>query len=287
MRSGFVSFVGRSGVGKSTLINRMIGSKVSITSPRKHTTRRPVRAVLQGEDAQAVLVDTPGLISKGSALGARMYSSARAEMASADLVVMVVDASKKFSDGDHHLLAQVAKLSSPQMVVVNKIDKVSPMALIQYLAALSRICEDVNVDPAGYFPVSAVSGSGVEELSSAVLSNLPEGAPYYPSDVVSDASEEEFLAELVREQLLLHLREELPSQVACTVTEWSWPYVRCEIWVASPSQKGIVIGKKGSVLASVGARVREQLHPGLYLDLIVKVKKDWYKSEATLDDLRL
>jgi len=287
MRSGFVSFVGRSGVGKSTLINRMIGSKVSITSPRRHTTRMPIRAVLQGKDAQAVLVDTPGLTSRGSALGARMYHSILAEMTDTDLVVVVFDASKRLTGGDRHLLSQVAQQPSSSMMVANKVDRISSAALLQYLAALSQLCESMGVDPIGYFPVSATTGSGVDTLEATILNNLPEGIPYYPSEVVSDISDEKFLAELVREQLLLHLREELPSQVACTVTEWSWPYVRCEIWVASSSQKGIVIGKKGSVLAAVGTKVREQLQSELYLDLIVKVKKDWYKDETALDELQL
>lgn len=312
--SGFAAVVGRPNVGKSTLINRIVGTKVTITSPRPNTTRSQVRGVLNRPGAQVVFVDTPGLHKPRTALGERMNDSASSSMDDVDVVIAMVEATGAIGPGDRMVLTQASRrvrslarvadlerevgvdggdgVGQPTLlVVVNKIDRVDDNGVLTHLTAVSEVIESLAEEdgsvpvPVEYFPVSASEGDGVDALVDAVLSRMPAGPRYYPEGMVTDVAEAFWVADLVREQLLLRVEDELPHSIACRVTEWEWPRVRCEILVERDSQKGIVIGKGGSTLKEVGTAVRKQMPPGAYLELFVRVEKRWQHREDALDRL--
>jgi len=276
MRSGFATLVGRPNVGKSTLLNRILGTKVAIVSDKPQTTRTQVRGVLTRSDAQVVFVDTPGMHKPRTLLGERLNDTAASALGDVDVACLVIDATAPVGPGDRFIASRLRKHS---LVVVNKVDAASRADV---LAQLERAAE---FDFDEYFPVSARTGEGVGALVEAVISRLPDGPLYYPDDMVTDVPEAFWVAELVREQLLAVAREELPHSLACAVTEWEWPRIRCEILVERESQKGIVIGKGGEVLKKVGTAVREQLPEGAYIELFVKVDKDWQRRPKALDRL--
>jgi GTPase len=276
VRSGFVAVVGRPNVGKSTLVNRILGTKVSIVSDKPQTTRNQVRGVLNRPDAQVVFVDTPGVHKPRTLLGTRLNDTAVSAVGDVDVVVLVIDATAPLGRGDRFVAARVP---GDAVVVVNKVDAASRAQVLAQLAAAGQL------ERAEYFPVSAVTGEGVDALVDALVARLPEGPAYYPDDMVTDVPEAFWVAELVREQLLAVTRDELPHSIACLVTEWEWPRIRCEILVERDSQKGIVIGRRGAVLKEVGTRVRHQLPPGAFLELFVKVDKDWQRHAKALERL--
>jgi len=267
VRSAFVSLVGRPNVGKSTLLNALIGKKISIVSDKPQTTRTRVRGILNEDDAQLVFVDTPGLHKASTALGERVNATALESMRDVDIVCLVVDASQPFGSGDKWVSEQLD--ISKAIVVLNKVDAVSSAKVLAQLNALSQL------GAAEYFPISAKSGEGIEQLIAELVKRAPDGPAMYPSEMVSETPQAEWVAELVREQLLAVTRDELPYSIATRVTEWEWPRVRCEIVVERESQKGMVIGKAGSVLKSVGIEVRKQMPDGAFLELFVVVDKDW------------
>jgi GTP-binding protein Era len=291
-RSGFVSIVGRPNVGKSTLVNRMVGTKVSITSANPNTTRRPVRGVLHRPGVQVVFVDTPGVHRPRTALGQRLNDQVDDVLADVDVVVAVLDARKPTGPGDRRVLGRAADAGAPLLVVVNQVDRAPAHAVLDRLAEGHRVLEgDRGPDAmAGessteYFPVSAVTGAGVDALVAAIIDRLPSGPPYFPEHMVTDAPEAFWVAELVREQLLSRVRDELPHAIACRVAEWEWPRVRVEIVVERESQKGIVIGRGGLLLRDVGTRVRAQLPPGTFLELRVIVEPDWQERPEAIQRL--
>jgi GTP-binding protein Era len=277
VRSGFVTLVGRPNVGKSTLLNAILDRKVSIVSDKPQTTRTQVRGVLNRPDLQIVFVDTPGIHKPRTLLGERLNSSATGAIGDVDVVCLVVDATAPIGPGDRFVASRVP---SDAVVVVNKVDLASPTQVLEQLARAAE-----QLDLAHYFPVSAMTGDGVGELVAHLIDRLPVGPQYYPDDMVTDVPEAFWVAELVREQLLAVARDEVPHSIATRVTEWEWPRIRCEILVERDSQKGIVIGKKGAVLKAVGTAVREQLPPGAFLELFVKVDKDWQRRPKALERL--
>ncbi|HVF73960.1 MAG TPA: GTPase Era [Acidimicrobiales bacterium] len=276
MKSGFATFIGRPNVGKSTLLNRILGTKVSIVSDKPQTTRTQVRGVLNRPDSQIVFVDTPGIHKPRTVLGERLNDTAVGALGDVDVVLFVIDATAPLGRGDRFVAARVPPTA---LCVVNKIDKASRDEVLQQLTAAG------GLELAEYFPVSAKSGDGLDELVDAIESRLPEGPKYYPDDMITDVPEAFWVAELVREQLLAVTREEVPHSIACRVTEWEWPRIRCEIIVERDSQKGIVIGKNACVLKEVGIRARAQLPEGAYLELFVKVDKDWQDRTKALERL--
>jgi GTPase len=313
-RSGFVAVVGRPNVGKSTLVNAMVGTKVSIVSPRPNTTRSQVRGVLNRPDAQIVFVDTPGLHKPRTALGERMNESATSSLDDVDAVVALVEATGAVGPGDRMVLAHSvqrvramarsaalalelggadpAAVGRPTlMVVVNKIDKVGGDGVLGHLTGVSEAVAELDAEAGGdpvpveYFPLSAATGEGVSGLVDTLVACLPVGPRYYPDGMVTDVAEAFWVADLVREELLHRVADELPHSIACRVTEWEWPRVRCEILVERDSQKGIVIGKGGATLKEVGTAVRAQMEPGAYLELFVRVEKRWQQREDSLDRL--
>lgn len=297
MRSGFVTIVGRPNVGKSTLLNAIIGEKVTITSPRPNTTRRQIRGVLTSNDVQVVFVDTPGLHRPKTKLGDRLNVSAMESFHDVDVIIAMIEANSSIGPGDRMVLKrslEVAAADGPElMVVVNKVDLAKPdqtaAQLLAGLSALEEIAQDLGAaalevaTATEIFPVSAKKGSGVEHLVDAVVERLEEGPQYYPDDMRSDQSDASHVAELVREQLLAKTRDELPHAIHCRVVEWEDNHIRVEILVERESQKAIVIGKGGEVLKEVGTQVRKQLPEGTYLELFVKVEKRWQSRPEMLD----
>jgi GTPase len=276
VKSGFVSIVGRPNVGKSTLLNQMMGTKVSIVSDKVQTTRTQVRGVLNRDDAQVIFVDTPGINKPQTLLGQRLNDTAYEATSDVDVVVFVVDAMQPMGTGDRFVAERIPQ---DALVVVNKVDRATKSAVLEQLVAVGEL------DRAAYFPISAKTGQGVDALLEAIVERLPEGPQYYEDDVLSDVPESFWVAELVREQLLAVLDQEVPHSIATRVTEWEWPRIRCEILVERDSQKGIVIGKGGEVLKEVGIRVREQLPKGAFIELFVKVSKDWQRDSKVLERL--
>lgn len=277
MRSGFITLVGRPNVGKSTLVNAMCGQKVSIVSDKPQTTRTRVMGIRTTEDAQLVFVDTPGLHKPVTALGERVNATALDSVHDVDVVCLVIDATKPFGSGDQWVASH---LDLPNTILIlNKCDAVKDTEVMRQLVQAS------GLGAAEYFPVSAKTGKGIPELVAQLSARLPEGPLYFPEETVSDQPEELWVAELVREQLLAVTHDELPYSIATRVTEWEWPRIRVEIIVERDSQKGMVIGKGGSVLKEVGKRARAQLPEGCFLELFVKVDKDWQRKPDRVERL--
>ena len=276
-RSGFVTLVGRPNVGKSTLVNQLLGQKVTIVSDKPQTTRTEVRGVLTRPGVQAVFCDTPGIHKPRTLLGERLNDTARAALADMDVVLFLVEADGPIGRGDAFIAEGLPR--DRTVLVVNKVDRVGRDRVAEQLVAASGFAFDE------YFPISARTGDGVDALREHVLGRLPEGPRYYPDDMVTDVPEAFWVAELVREQLLAVVQEELPHSIATRVTEWEWPRIRCEVLVERDSLKGIVIGRKGSVLKQVGTAARAQLPEGAFLELVVRVDKGWQRHPKALDRL--
>jgi len=276
-RSGFVTFVGRPNVGKSSLVNTICGHKVSIVSDKPQTTRHRIMGVLTRPDAQVVFVDTPGLHKPVTALGERVNATALDSTADVDVTCLVLDATMAFGKGDRWVANRIDIADS--VVIVNKIDIARREQVLAMLTAASEL------GAAEYFPVSATSGDGISALVEHLVGRLPPGPKYFPDDEISDLPEERWVAELVREQLLAVTHDELPYSIATQVVEWEWPRIRVDILVERDSQKGMVIGKGGSVLKQVGERARAQLPEGVFLELRVKVDKDWQRRPDRVERL--
>jgi len=278
-RSGFVSVVGRPNVGKSTLVNRILGEKVTITSPSPNTTRTAVRGILNGDGFQAVFVDTPGVHRPRTALGERLNDAAAATFGDVDVSILVLDGAAAIGRGDRFV---ADRLGPGVVVALNKIDVSGPSRTLSQLDAAAT---QLGLEDAEFFPISARSGKGVGALVDHVTGRLPPGPLYYPIEVVRDVPDPVFVAELVREQLLKVAREELPHSIACRVTEWEWPHITVEILVERDSQRGIVIGRGGAVLKAAGSAVRAELPEGAYLELKVRVERDWQRRPEVISRL--
>lgn len=276
-RSGFVTLVGRPNVGKSSLVNAICGHKVSIVSDKPQTTRHRVMGVLTRPDAQLVFVDTPGLHKPVSALGERVNSTALESVVDVDVQCLVLDATAPFGRGDRWVADRLDIAAA--VVIVNKIDRATPTQVMDMLGAAA------GLGAAAYFPVSARTGEGLAALLDDLVERFSEGPRYFPADETSDMPDEQYVAELVREQLLAVTRDELPYSIATRVVEWEWPRIRVDIVVERESQKGMVIGAGGRILKAVGQRTREQLAPGVYLELRVKVDKDWQRRPDRVERL--
>ena len=277
MRSGFVSFVGRPNVGKSTLLNAICGKKVSIVSDKPQTTRNRIRGVLTTAETQLIFVDTPGIHKAVSALGERVNATAIESTKDVDVVCLVIDATQTFGTGDKYVSSHIDM--SKAVVILNKIDRAEPAKILRRLQALSAL------GAAEYFPISAKTGDGVTELTAYLASRMPEGDLLYPVDMVTETPDSVWIAEVVREQLLENTHEELPYSIATRVTEYEPPRIRCEIVVERESQKGMVIGKNGSMLKIVGTNVRRQLPSGTFLELAVVVDKNWQQRPERVERL--
>jgi GTP-binding protein Era len=276
-RSGFVTLLGRPNVGKSSLVNAICGRKISIVSDKPQTTRHRIMGVLTRPDHQVVFVDTPGLHKPVTALGERVNATALKAGVGVDVTCLVLDATKRFGKGDRWVADRID--ISDSIVIVNKIDIARPEQVLEMLGAAGQL------GAREYFPVSARTGEGIEGLVDRLVADLPPGPKFFPDDEISDLPEERWVAELVREQLLAVTRDELPYSIATQVVEWEWPRIRVDIVVERESQKGMVIGKGGAILKQVGERARAQLPEGVYLELRVKVDKNWQRRPDRVERL--
>ncbi len=290
-RSGFVALAGRPNVGKSTLVNAMVGHKVAIVSDKPQTTRRAIRGVLTVPDRfQLVLTDLPGVQRPRDALTARMQRRVESELAEADGALFVVSGEQGVGGaGDRFIAEAVGRARVPAVIAVNKVDRLDrPHTVLALQAAAELGLEDAEV-----FPISARTGKGVPALVEYLASLLPEGPFYYPSEDFSDQSESITLAELVREQVLLRTRQEVPHAVEVQVDEIEQHAaviaVRATMWVETESQKGILIGARGNMIKAIGTAARKELERELgervHLDLSVRVRRSWRADDALLDRL--
>ncbi len=293
-RAGFAAVIGRPNVGKSTLVNQMVGEKVTITSSTPHTTRRAVRGIHTDDEVQVVFVDTPGLHRPRTSLGHRLNEAARGAAGDVEVVMALVDAGAPLGAGDRTALTtmlEAADRGARALVVVNKADRVARGPVADQLLAVVRVVEDLarargrheSAEAVEYFAVSARTGAGVDRLLAVVRDAMPESPFLFPPDEVSDATGPEWVAELVREQLVRRTREELPHSIHCRVTTYEWPHITVEIVVERESQKGMVIGRGGALLKDVGTAARRDLPEGTFLELRVVVEPDWQRRADTLD----
>ncbi len=296
-RSGFASLVGRPNVGKSTLTNALVGTKIAITSPRPQTTRHAIRGIVHRADAQLVLVDTPGLHRPRTLLGERLNNVVKTTWAAVDVVAVCLAATDPVGPGDRFLVAELAKVAkTPKIAVVTKTDLVSADQLVGYLTSVATLGDRAGVTWTDIVPVSAVTGFQVGLVADLLVAQLPTGPPLYPDGDLTDEPEATLVAELIREAALDGVREELPHSIAVLVEEIGpregrpddKPLIDIEayLFVERQTQKGIVIGKGGARLKHVGSTARKQIEALLgtpvYLDLHVKVAKDWQRDPKQL-----
>jgi GTPase len=299
-RSGFACLVGRPNAGKSTLTNALVGTKVVITSDRPQTTRHLVRGIVNRPGSQLVLVDTPGLHRPRTLLGERLNDLVRTTWAEVDMVGVCFPADQRVGPGDRFLVSELARVRrTPRIAIATKSDLAAPQRMVEHLASIAELGEELSMEWDEIVPVSATSGDQVGLLADLLVSRLPEGPPLYPEGDVSDAPEEQLVAELVREAALEGVREELPHSIAVVVEEMSLREGRpadrplldvyANLFVERESQKSIVIGTKGARLKDVGSRARHQIEALLgtpvYLDLRVKLAKDWQRDAKQLHRL--
>jgi GTP-binding protein Era len=291
VKSGLVALVGRPNVGKSTLLNALLGQKLAIVSDKPQTTRSVVRGVLHRPEGQAVLVDTPGLHKPRTLLGQRLNDLVRGTLSEVDLILMLVDAAAGVGPGDRFLAGELAKVATPRFCVVNKMDAAPRARMAAALQAAGTLADFAEI-----VPVSARTGDQLDLLVELVMRHLPEGRPLYPEGHTSDEPEQHLVAELIREKALTRVRDELPHSVAVLVEEMGPDperedllVIRAFLFVERASQKPIVVGKGGSVLRDIGTRARAELEAlfgtQVYLDLRVKVAKEWQRDPRQLSRL--
>ncbi|MEU0534295.1 GTPase Era [Amycolatopsis tolypomycina] len=289
-RSGFACFVGRPNAGKSTLTNALVGTKVAITSSKPQTTRHAIRGIVHREDAQLVLIDTPGLHRPRTLLGERLNDIVHTTWSEVDVVGFCVPANEKIGPGDKFIAAELQKIAkrTPVVGIVTKTDLVQPQQVAEQLLALQEV-----MDFAELVPVSAVDGFQVGTLADLLVQRLPEGPQLYPGGELTDEPEQTLVAELIREAALEGVRDELPHSIAVTVEEMlpregrdDLIDVHAFLYVERPSQKGIILGHKGERLREVGAAARRNIERLLgskvYLDLHIKVAKEWQRDPRQL-----
>ncbi len=296
-RSGFACFVGRPNAGKSTLTNALVGDKIAITSSKPQTTRHAIRGLVHRDDAQLVLVDTPGLHRPRTTLGQRLNDLVRTTWAEVDTIALCLPADEKVGPGDRFLVKELAALrGKPVLAVVTKTDLVTPDRVGEQLLAIQAAGQEAGLEWRDVVPVSAVAHDQVDLLADLLVATLPEGPALYPDGQLTDEPEEVLVAEVVREAALEGVRDELPHSIAVVVEEVvpregrpaDRPLldVRVNVFVERDSQKGIIIGKGGSRLREIGASSRGQIERILgtpvFLDLHVKVAKDWQRDPKQL-----
>jgi GTP-binding protein Era len=290
-RSGFVSLVGRPNVGKSTLVNRLVGTKVAIVSDRPQTTRTQIRGVRTTPTSQLVLLDTPGIHKPRTLLGERTNDRARTTLEEVDVVCLLIEANAAIGSGDRFVAGLVQQVDTPKVLVVSKTDLATRVAVGEQLATASAALGDFDA----YVPLSSQTGDGVDALVGELEARLPAGPEYYPGGVVTDQPETFLVAELVREKLLRVARDELPHSITVTAEELEPDrdddVLRYEVkvLVERESQKGMVIGKGGAVIRDAGTLARHELEALLgapvHLDTKVKVERDWQRRSHALDRL--
>jgi GTP-binding protein Era len=289
-RSGFVSVVGRPNVGKSTLVNQLAGQKVSIVSEKPQTTRNRIMAVVNRPGGQLVLLDTPGIHKPSHRMNERMVETALRSVSQADVALWLVDITQEFGAGDRHVCGVLAEARKPVVLGINKIDAVPKPRILPAIERYRHLLELAEV-----VPLSALSGENVELLAQRLLALLPEGEPLYPDDFLTDQPERFFVAELVREKILLRTRQEIPYSSGVVIDsfkeEEGLTRIEASILVERDGQKGILIGKGGAMLKRIGSEARAEIESFLgrkvYLGLYVKLREHWREDQRTLEDMGL
>jgi GTPase len=286
-KSGFVTIIGRPNVGKSTLLNHVIGQKIAIMSDKPQTTRNKIQAVYTTEEAQIIFIDTPGIHKPKHKLGDFMTRTAQQTLNEVDLILFVINAEEGYGRGDQFIIDRLQHVNNPVFLVVNKIDAVHPDELLPLIDLYRN-----KIDVAEVIPISALKGNNVSTLLTQILSYMEEGPQFYPEDQVTDHPERFIAAELIREKVLHLTREEIPHSVAVVIEEMkvreekNVVFVNATIIVERSSQKGIIIGKQGKMLKEIGKRARVDIETLLgskvFLELYVKVQNDWRNRQKQL-----
>lgn len=287
-KSGFVSLIGRPNSGKSTLLNRFVGEKVSIVTDKPQTTRNIIRGIVTRPEGQIVLLDTPGIHKPIHRMNERMMKYVRDAMSEVDLLLLLVDASASFGRGDEFTLELVKPLSVKKILLPNKIDRIAKKDLLPLIDHYSKLAAFDEV-----IPISALNGENVEMLLQQIFKYLPEGPQYYPADQITDQQERGLAAEIIREKLIVATRDELPYSTAVVIDRFEEGEkihrIYASIFVDRESQKAIVIGKGGEVLKAVGTEARKEMESffgrKVFLELHVKLKKGWRDNEEALRSL--
>lgn len=288
--SGYVSIIGVPNVGKSTLLNVLLGEKLAIVTPKPQTTRNRIAGILTTEDYQIIFLDTPGILNPKYRLQEKMVKAAFSAIESADLILFMIDMGNISSDEtESKILGQIQQADKKVILVMNKIDLIPHPTLLPLMESYRQ-----EFDFEEIMPISATLGGGIADLMDVIVKNLPEGPAYYPEDEISDMPERFFVAETIREKVFLRTQQEIPYASSVLVEEFKEreegkAYIRAVIYVERDSQKGILIGKGGRTLKTIGQLAREDiekfLQRSVYLDLWVSVKKDWRKKERDLEEL--
>ncbi len=288
-KSGFIGIIGRPNVGKSTLMNQLVGQKIAITSPVAQTTRNRLRGILTTPEAQVIFVDTPGIHKPHHQLGRVLVQNAKIAVDSVDVVLFVVDASLEAGGGDRYIVDLLSRTETPVILGLNKIDQQSP----DFQQLDSTYTQMIQPHPWQMVKFSALSGEGLADLQQLLIELLEPGPYYYPPDLVTDQPERFIMGELIREQILLLTREEVPHSVAIAIDKVeeapTITRVLATIYIERSSQKGILIGQGGSMLKAIGSAAREQIQKliagKVYLELFVKVQPKWRQSRFHLAEL--
>lgn len=288
MRSGFVALIGRPNVGKSTLMNRLIGQKIAITSPRPQTTRNRIQTVYTEERGQIVFVDTPGIHKAKNRLGDYMMNIARQSMRDVDVILWLVEPCGEIGEGERHILTQLRNIKIPVILVINKIDTVKKPELLKYIDAYRRVYDFSEI-----IPVSAITGENTQDILDTLYGYLPEGPHFFDEDTVTDQPMRQIAAELIREKALRNLEKEIPHGIAVVIERMEYRKdkkgiydIEATIICERDSHKGIIIGKGGAMLKKIGSLARpeieDMLEAKVNLKLWVKVRKDWRDSELLI-----
>jgi GTP-binding protein Era len=287
-KSGFVAIVGRPNAGKSTLVNTVVGRKVAIVSPRPQTTRNRIQGILNREDAQIVLIDTPGIHKPDSALSRQMMGEAEQALEGVDIVSLIVDVTVEFGPGDRYCAEWLRRFRGPVFLLLNKIDRISKPTLLPLIERWRRVFEFAES-----FPISALTGAGCADLVSSWVGELPEGSPHFPQDQFTDQPERFLVSELIREQALRATREEVPHAIAVFVDRFEEHRrlirIMATIYVEREGQKGILIGKRGEMIKKIGTLARKEIESILgtqvFVELMVKVQPNWRRNRAIVRQL--
>jgi len=287
-KSGFVAIVGRPNAGKSTLVNTLVGRKIAIVSPRPQTTRNRIQGILNREDAQIVLIDTPGIHKADNALGRQMMDEAERALEGIDLLSLVVDATAEFGAGDRFSLEWMRRSKQPVFLLLNKVDRIQKPLLLPLIDRYRKLFDFAEI-----FPISALSGAGTFDLVNAWLRRLPEGPPYFPPDQWTDQPERFLASELIREKAIQVCREEVPHAVCVAIDSFEEKTnlikIRATLYVEREGQKGILIGKGGETAKKIGTLARKEIESVLgtrvFLELFVKVAPNWRQNPALVRQL--
>ena len=287
-KSGFVAIVGRPNAGKSTLVNTLVGRKVAIVSPKPQTTRNRIQGILNRDDAQIVLIDTPGIHKAENVLSRQMMDELQHALEGVDILSLIVDASAEFGPGDRFSIEWVRRFRGPVFLLLNKVDRISKPHLLPLIDRYRRLHDFAEI-----FPISALTGEGCLDLVNGWLARLPEAPPYFPAEQFTDQPERFLAAEIVREKAILATRDEVPHAIAVLVDSFEEGAelikIRATLYVEREGQKGILIGKRGEAIKKIGTQARQELESILgahiFLELFVKVQPNWRQSPALVRQL--